>query len=201
MIRQYSDSVTLLLCVILLGLFVPIAAFGGHTVVTIPSANMTTYQTQEEDRGDYFMLEFRVPSAVSGKDMDAIILELYVDASAYSRRADLYENAAPGKPEAFVNDAPTLQVFVPKSSYQGGVDAGALDLDLRVSEPILVGEGKRMLIDVTRLLQGVVAGTETNYGLVLGSITGMRDGNFTILSGSVASGAVAKIHFHPAVVE
>ena len=86
------------------------------------------------------MLRFQVPEAMSGRDMDAVILELYVDAGAFGRRADLYENAGPGQPTAFVNNAPVLEVF---------------------------------------------------------SITGMREGDFSILSGVVGTGAVAKLHFYP----
>lgn len=174
----------------------PALAFD-HATVTISSANLTTFETREDDRGDYYLLRFQVPEAMSGKDMDAVILELYVDAGAFGRRADLYENAGPGQPTAFVNNAPVLEVFLPRASYQGGVDGDALDLSARVSEPIVLGEGKRVMIDVTKLVRGIVAGTQSNHGLVLGSITGMREGDFSILSGVVGSGAVAKLHFYP----
>ena len=184
----------------LLLIALPLSAFATerHTVLTIPPGNLTTYETQAEDRGSFFLLTFQVPAAVSGKAMDAVLLEFYVDAGAFGRRADLYENAGPGEPDAFMNDTPTIEIFLPKSNYQGGVDADALDLTSRVAVPVRLGEDRRVVVDVTALVQEIVSGTKPNYGLVLGSITGMREGDFTIRSNRVGSGAVAKLLFYPA---
>lgn len=168
-----------------------------HTVLTIAAGNLTTYETQAEDRGDFFLLTFQVPAAVSGKDMDAVLLEFYVDAGAFGRRADLYENAGPGEPDAFINDSPTIEIFLPKSNYQGGIDSDALDLASRAAAPVRLGQDRRVVVDVTTLMQGIVSGTKPNYGLVLGSITGMREGDFTIRSNRLGSGVVARLLFYP----
>jgi hypothetical protein len=114
-----------------------IGAEPGDYTVSISQADMTTYTPAKNDSlGSYYLLEFQLPTAAQGRELDAAILEFCVDVDAFAR------------------------------------------------------------LDITDIIQPILNGNATNYGLVIGSIGGLRDGKFTLRSDILGNGTVARVRLY-----
>lgn len=169
--------------------------------VLIPQTSVSTYTPEDNHLGSYFLLPFDLPSGLAGQELDAALLEFYVTVDAHGRSAELYPANDPEKPSEFVNDAPTLEVFAPNASFTGDLGTGKLDLGSRTAVPIALGEDRHIVVDITHIIQPILDGNAVNYGLVVGSLTGMREGDFSLRSGALGAGAVARIRFYLAPQE
>lgn len=184
-------KIVTLTAVLLLG---ALPAHAEDYVVLFSLADMTTYTPAENDSlGSYYLVQFQLPAAAQGRELDAAILEFYVDADAFARHEELYANNGPEGPDAFVNATPTIEVFAPTGTFTGTLGGNALAADSRATAPIALGEDRRAVVDVTDIIQPILDENATNHGLVIGSITGMRDGKFSLLAGNLGNGIVARL--------
>jgi hypothetical protein len=60
---------------------------------------------------------------------------------------------------------------------------------------VAMGEGQRVLADITEIVRGWIETPSSNHGLVIGSLTGPKVGIVTLESDGVAAGTTARITF------
>jgi hypothetical protein len=53
-----------------------------------------------------------------------------------------------------------------------------------------------VVLDVTRIVRSHLDGDFPNNGLIVGSVTGRREGKFTLVSGKLPEGAVGQLRFY-----
>ena len=61
---------------------------------------------------------------------------------------------------------------------------------------VVLGKNRRILVDITDIIKSYIDSPSKNHGLILGSLTGDRDGKFTIRNDVLGSGAPARIIYH-----
>jgi hypothetical protein len=58
-----------------------------------------------------------------------------------------------------------------------------------------MGEGQRVVADITEIVRGWIETPSSNHGLVIGSLMGPKIGIVTLKSDGVAAGTTARITF------
>jgi hypothetical protein len=96
--------------------------------------------------------------------------------------------------EGLQNETPLFEVYALKSAFSGEVDPDQFqEQDLPTTRPVVVGSGRRVVIDITEAVGCYVADPAGNHGLIVGSLTGARDGLFTIRSGDFGPSTLGRI--------
>jgi len=148
-------------------------------VLVIRSADVTARADEDTTTGQYYTATLPLPVDLAPSDLDRAILDVYVDVRARPRGD-------------FMNQMPILEVCALRTSYAGDVRPEDLDLDTRAVRPVSVGRNRHVKIDITRIVRSRLHDGR-NYGLVLGSLTGMREGDFTVVSGRFSGSTVAQV--------
>lgn len=155
-------------------------------VISIMANDIAARAESDPTFAGFYTLTYSLPEGIGSETIERAILELVVDVSALSR-------------EGYVNEAPMLEVYALKQAFAGSVTGKDLDTATRAVRPVAVGPARRVKIDVTKIVRVQAAGA-VNYGLVVGSVTGMREGTFTIRSNVFPDGAVARLSLYKAPV-
>ncbi len=151
-------------------------------VVLIRPNNVEHHADPDTTVGGYYTVTYSAPQGLLSADLDRVVLEMYVDVSSIAR-------------EEYVNEAPVFQVYALREPFGSILDPETLDSSTRAARPIAAGSVRRIVIDVTQIVRAHLQGTLENYGLVIGSLTGMREGEFVLLANRLPEGAVGQLHF------
>jgi hypothetical protein len=154
-----------------------------RVVVELGAQHLTDYTPAEEGLGKYYTLALPIPEVVEGKEILGAYLELYLDVDA--REID-----------EVVSDTPHLDVFTLTQSLGESMSAEALGEAIPEPGYVMRGENRRVLRDITGIVRSVLATPTSNHGLILGSLTGVRDGLFTVKSSVLDQGVVARLIIH-----
>jgi hypothetical protein len=153
----------------------------GRTSLYLDAAALTTFTPEDPSLGAYYLLTFSLPpEALRAKWM---YLEFYLDVSARE-----HEDA---------NDpTPLLDVFAlkPSEGYTGSLDPAQFEaLSVPMTRPLSLGENRRVVIDVTEIVHRRAAEPAAMCALLLGSLSGSRDGLFTIKTGCLDRPGIARV--------
>jgi len=152
-------------------------------LILIRSSDVTARAETDTSIGQYYTLSYQLPTDLPSERLDQAILELDVDVRAKSR-------------DEYVNEAPVLQVYALHEPYTGVVEASSLDTLTYATRPVALGNNRRVLLDITRIVRAHLTGALDNNGLILGSLTGMREGDFSLVSGRLATDAVGQVRIY-----
>ena len=151
------------------------------TTLLVSETNLTTYEAADSNHGDFYILSFSVPA--EAKPVGRVYLEFYVDVEA---------RAVNG----YTNDTPVIEVYALKSAFAGTLDPTKFETGvLRMVKNVPIGENRRVVLDITEIAKSYAANSLANYGIVIGSLTGSRDGLFTVRSDAFDGDTVCKITF------
>ena len=148
--------------------------------VLIRPADVTVHDEPDTTLGPYYTISYAWPDGLTSRLLDRAILEVFLDVSARPR-------------EEFLNPSPLLEVYALTEPLTGAFDPGHLERAGRALRPVAVGEGRRVVLDVTAIVRAHLEGRIENHGLIIGSLTGERDGAFTLRSGVLPQGAVGRL--------
>ncbi|MBI4721092.1 MAG: hypothetical protein HY770_07740 [Chitinivibrionia bacterium] len=150
--------------------------------IPLAAASISTHASSIEALGDYYTISINIPEQIKGKELYGAYLELYVDVNALEYQGQ-------------VNNAPSLDVYALKAAFSGSEDANQFGQSSFGPRNVVLGENKRVLIDITNIIRAYLQNPGLNHGLILGSLTGMRDGLFTIRKDVVSKGAFGQINY------
>lgn len=131
--------------------------------------------------GDYYTVQLTLPQGVREKDLTMAVLELYVNVSSRE-----FENAA--------LTSARLEVYALDSAFEGSLDPDRF-VPSTTRRTVPLGNGKRVLIDITEIVQYFLDDPTRNHGLVVGSLTGDRLGLFTLNADVLGPGAFGRVTF------
>lgn len=151
--------------------------------ILIRSSDVTVRVDPDTTIGRHFTVAYSLPQDLTGADLERAILEVSIDVTA-KRRGD------------YVNPAPVFEVFALDEPYGEGFDPEILHADGRVVRPVALGESRRVVLDVTEIVRSHLDGTVENNGLIVGSLTGMREGDFVFVYGRFPEGAVGQLRLY-----
>ena len=169
----------ILVCV---ALHVTVANAYRHNVL-LGSSNVSTHSPSNTALGDYYVVSFEVPDEVKGRWLDKAYLEFYVDAAA------IVVNG-------YLNKTPVIEVYALKSAFSGSVNVNQFEPQtVPAMRNIVVGQNRRVVIDITEMVRSYIETPSKNHGLIIGSLTGDRDGDFTLTNNQLGPAASVKISF------
>lgn len=158
-------------------------ARSGRTLIAIRSADVTARADADTSIGRYLTLSYQLPAGVQASQIDHATLEIYLDVRSKSR-------------DGYVNEAPVVEAFALREPFAGTVNLGVLDERTRSRRPVARGHAKRVLLDITGMVRAHLDHTLDNDGIILGSLTGMREGDFRLVSGRLPPPAVARVRIY-----
>jgi hypothetical protein len=145
-------------------------------VVNVGASDLSTY-APGGSLGSYYVLEIQPPQELTAANVELAILEFYVDAASMEK-------------DGYQEDTPVIELYALKNEFTGSVDPNQFVLDPRpVTHNVAVGINRRMMIDVTEIVRSYLKDPTTNHGLIIGSLTGEREGLFSIKSDVLDQGA------------
>jgi hypothetical protein len=123
---------------------------------------------EEEGLGPYYVVTFELPSGAQGREIFRAMLEFEMDVSARELM------------EGYVNESPVVEVFALAQTFGEEFDPEGAERLEDVERNMAVGTSRRVRLDITHFVQDIVKNVRTNHGLVIGSLTGPRDGVFEV---------------------
>lgn len=98
--------------------------------------------------------------------------------------------------EGYASEAPVLEIYALMEPLSENFDPGRLHRASRSVRPVAVGADRHVVVDITTIVRSHLEGAIGNHGLVLGSVTGMREGEFIVVPGNFPQGAVARVRIY-----
>jgi hypothetical protein len=159
-----------------------------HSMAVLASAKSVTVRIGAEgissgvegDRGPYFLVELALPEEVIGKRLDTVLLEFYVDVA--------------GDEEIEIDYTPSIEVF-PLSEAPQTLRMPRYTTSHPSSQPVAIGEGRRVTVDITDIVKGWIESPSTNHGLIIGSFSGPKPGDLDLRSDVIGSGNALQATF------
>jgi hypothetical protein len=136
--------------------------------VNLGSDRVQKITPEEEGLGPYYVVTFEVPREAQGREIFRATLEVEMDVSARELT------------EGYTNESPVVEVFVITETFGEAFDPEEAERLEEVERNMAVGTGRRVRLDITRFVQDLVNNKRVNHGLVIGSLTGPRDGVFEV---------------------
>lgn len=158
----------------------PIAA--SQIEVLLGSSKVTGRSPANEEYGDFYVLQFTPPEGLTSAEIEEAYLELFVDADS---RIDAEVLPGPAR----------IEVYLLSRSTTGDVALDDLAVQTRMARNVPIGSDRFVRLNVTKAVRQVLEAPEENYGLVIGSLTGGRDGVFELKRGSFPDGTDARLVF------
>lgn len=152
--------------------------------VAISSDDVTVHEESDTTLGDFYTMPCPLPSGMGASQIDRVFLELYVDVTPL-QRGD------------YLDTTPVvIEVFAMPSEPTGSIQPASLELAGGVVRPVRVGSGRRVTLDITRIARSFAAGEVDNNGLIIGSLTGSRNGAFVVREDGFRSRARAQLRIY-----
>jgi hypothetical protein len=151
--------------------------------VIIRSGDVTARADPDTSFGQYYTISYVIPADLTADRLDQALLEVYVDVAAKTRNE-------------YVNEAPILEVYALTAPFAGSVEYERLESHSRVARPVSLGMRKRVVLDITGIIRAQAAGELVNNGIVLGTVTGSRDGDFRLVEGVLGAGVVGRVRLY-----
>lgn len=177
-----------------LGMAVRAQDIATECVVSIGSGDVTTYNALEVEGPKYYKLAFQVPEGVDGNALESAVLEFFVDVASVTQGNFHWFDADSVEHVGYTAPTPLLEVYALKSPISGSIQDGQLEKSTMACTPVLVGENRRVVIDITSIVRSFVIDSGRNFGIVVGSFTGLREGDFTIKESAFQDGSRARVH-------
>ena len=151
--------------------------------VYLESSKLTSYEHTNSERGSYYTIQIPVPAEIKGKELHGVILEFYLDATGAARS------------ETSVK-VPVIEVYALNNSFTGNL--ASADVDVKTGSILNVppGDGRRLRVDITKIVREYIKDPAQNYGLIVGGLAEYREGAFELKSTTYKGLHPAKIDYH-----
>ena len=178
-----KGTLLMLVCFSMVWLASAQRAVAQEETIVLTANDVTSHASEDAAYGAYYTLNVGLPTIPEGARLDHAVLEFYVDVASKTR-------------DEYVNDTPILEVYALTSAFDGDLNPAEWDTNSTVTRPLLWGEEKHVVMDVTAIIRSFLDNPNRNHGLVIGSLTGMREGDFSVRTGRIPGGGVMRIHVY-----
>ena len=139
--------------------------------------DIASYSIADNPSQSIYVFRFDIPKELYEIKIESAMLEFYLNVST-----TVAEN---------VFRSPLIEVYPLVEEYNGnGAARYKSSCAVRNST---VGDGRRICMDITKVIQEWIEKPESNHGLVLGSLTGEREGIYNIRDDILKNNVVAKL--------
>ena len=184
MLKKWTATAIGMACVVLTG--AAVAPPAGKITVVIRGIDVEAHAGRDSTMGQYCVVQYTLPQGLVARQVERAILELYINVGAKARGE-------------YINEAPMIEVFALTESPNGGVDVEQLDNATRAGRPVALGESRLVRIDITKIVRAHVAEALPNHGLAIGSLSGMREGDVSLVADMFGDGAIGRVNIYASV--
>ncbi len=158
-----------------------VSAGVAHAKSVLVRVDAQSLDMRASERGPNYIVSVPIPEEVSGKRLDTVLLEFYVDVE----RAESVEE---------IDYFPSIEVFPLSAAPQVGRQL-SFSRSHPTSRPVPLGEGQRVTIDITDVVKGWIESPSTNHGLVIGSFGGPPIGDLSVRGDVIGGGTAIQATF------
>jgi hypothetical protein len=155
-------------------------ALATRVVIPITGASLAAHDTEISA---VYTLALPLPQWLGDVELFGAYLEMIVDVDAVEH-------------DGFVDETPMLEVYALTGAFKGTVDPELYGVSAFGPRNVVRGENRRVLLDVTDIVRSLLANPTANHGLILGSLSGEREGIFAVQTGALGQDAVANLVIH-----
>jgi len=148
--------------------------------VALDATSLRAITPEDESLGKIYLAEIDVPRILEGKELLGAIMEIVVDVDSRTTNE-------------LTNQTPMLEVYALTEEFANELDPAILDTNSPSRRTVVIGNARSVKIDIEEVVKGYIADPNSNYGLVLGSLTNARDGLFDLKSNN---GRLATITYY-----
>jgi hypothetical protein len=149
-------------------------------ILDLDNHNVSTHTDSGDSLRALTVLKFELPKELVGKRVDSALLEFYTDVSLVG--------------EAFVDHSPVIEVYPLTKEFQGNETPSYARS--RAVRNINLGEVQSVKVDVTDIVRDWLSGVRANHGLIVGSLSGGRAGDFALRQNALDDGVLARVRIH-----
>ncbi len=168
------------------GLLLVVAWFdqarAGNEVADLGSGNVATRTPTAPGLGKFYVVQLSLPAGIEAEDVEEVYLEFYVD-------------AASNLDAVYSSGQALLEVYALSGSVGTDITPAKLVSETRMVRNIRLGEDRMVRLNIGGAVRHLLNNRESNYGLVVGSLTGGRHGLFDLKRGKLAAGVDARVTY------
>lgn len=158
------------------------AAWAGVTKNTIQlgTSDVVAHVPEDTTEGTYYVLQLDIPQGLTSAGVMDAVMEFYADISAATL-------------DGWQNETPVVEVYILNSAVSGEVTPSQFRKPSAMVRNVRLGDNRRIRLNATEAVKYFLENPTKNYGLVLGSFRGEAEGRFTLKTGSLGTGLVARV--------
>jgi hypothetical protein len=157
-----------------------VAAAPSERVIFLESDDVSTVMPQDSTAGGSYVLTVPIPQGLTVNRLHRAVLEFFADVSG--PESEVYES-----------ESELVEVYALEGSFDGVFDFDDLRRPSPMTRNVVVGENRRVAIDITEFLRyNLVRGVEVQR-LVVGFVRSGRDGVFRLLGDGFGEGKFARV--------
>ena len=142
-------------------------AASADDVRLVSSSSVLSRTPGNEELGDFYVLQFAPPDDLTLREFEEALLEFYVDASTAL-------DAGSSSGQALI------EVYLLTGNVAGDVSREDLNQGTRMVRNVRTGENRLVRLNITQAIKEILTNPSSNHGLVIGSLTGGRNGLFEL---------------------
>ncbi len=172
----------LLACSLLFVVAWPQRASAGNEVVDLGSGSVTSRTPAAGGLGKFYVVQVSLPPNMEPQDLEEAYLELYVD-------------AASSLDVTYSSGQALIEVYALSGSVGTEITPTKLVTETRTVRNVRLGEDRLVRINIGSAVRYLLNNREANHGLVIGSLTGGRNGLFELRRGKLAASVDARVTY------
>jgi hypothetical protein len=150
-------------------------------VGTVAAVQVTTHDPTDATLGDYYTFSSPLPAELAGREIRDAVLECYVDVNAR-------------EVNGYLNDSPMLQLFILELPLVGEPEPAMFRMPSPAIRNVPLGLQQKVVLNVRDLVTYIAnAGGGSPPELIMGSLTGTRDGKFILRTDVLPEGDAIKV--------
>jgi hypothetical protein len=178
---MYTSRLVALVAIAII-LATAVSTEGARITVALTADDVQAYAGVSESVGGYYVTKLPIPAVLTQTELYGAYLEFYVDVDAIPKGA-------------IVNEAPNFDVCGLNEEFSNSLDAADLGPSAWGPVNIARGSDRRVVVDITRIVRYYLENPSRNHGLILGAVTGDRDGLFDIKATGVEE-TLLTVNYH-----
>lgn len=172
--------------VIFIAVVIMIVSSGSHVdakglLLKYGNNDFKTFRALDDTTQSLYVLKMSLPEILHNKRIDNALLEFYVDVSS--------------KDEVLREYSPMIEVYPLNEEFN---EARNPSFTLsRAVRNVTCGEDRRVILDITEMIQRWISNPNSNHGLIIGALTGQKSGKFGLRNNALGENvsAIVKVFY------
>lgn len=174
--RERGFVILLMMILVIIGVG---RAYGGERVILLDSSDVRATSPRDSTSAQSYVITFAIPERMGCDRVHRAVLELYADVAGYDT-------------DAYQSESVLVEVYGVDGLATGEVDPGQLRRPSAMTRNVVVGDNRRVLVDITEFMRYNISQEIATRSLVVGFVRA-RDGEFRIREDAFGDGKPARL--------